>query len=186
MVDPDPGVFHAIDRKIRENIRKEETILLIVTVAVEAADPVILPILQEVIAVIVTHHIPVEVVVGEEVDKGNHGEEVEATVPVLVGLLFLDQTPDRLLQAEREVEGIRVKGKGLVGRGRQVEMVLGTKIKYRGEVEVIRQLAEVHPAVDQRKGRGLIEAIRSQEVLREVIPKIFQNGGNAHTQEVEV
>ena len=41
-------------------------------------------------------------------------------------------------------------------------MVRGTKRKYRGEVEVIRQKAEVHLAVDQRKGRGLIEASRSQ------------------------
>ena len=118
MVDPDPGVVHTVERKIRENTRKEETILLIVTVPVVAADPAILPILQEVIAVIVTHHIPVEVevVVEEEVDKGNHGEEVEATVRDLVadllGLLFRDQTPDRLLQANREVEGIRVREKG--------------------------------------------------------------------------
>ena len=118
VVDPDPGVVHAVERKIRENTRKEETILLIVTVPVVAADPAILPILQEVIAVIVTHHIPVEVVVEEEVevDKGNHGEEVEAIVLVLVadllGLRFRDQTPDRLLQANREVEGIRVREKG--------------------------------------------------------------------------
>ena len=114
VVDLDPGVVHAV-RKIREKTRKEETILLIVTVPVVAAGPAIPPILQEVIAVIVTHHIPVEVVVEEEVDKDNHGEEVEAIVPVLVAALlslpFQDQTPDRLLQAKREVEGFPVIGK---------------------------------------------------------------------------
>jgi len=65
------------------------------------------------------HHIQgnlqVEVVVEEEVDKDNHEEEVEAIVHVLVAallsLLFRDQTPDRLFQAKREVEGIPVIGK---------------------------------------------------------------------------